>query len=241
MQTYRIADVSFSLDCRDKRTEQFLKDYAISGESSPAFSFRASDADLIAEGMKSDKNAWYFESLAVYRKLLTYLMSQGNAMVLHASAIMVDGKAYLFTAPSGTGKSTHARYLTEYLGDRAVVINDDKPIIKFDGGKFFVYGTPWDGKHRLSANLRAPLGAICILNRGKENIIEKGVATEKAISVLLGQTLRFSDNLELTDNTLKLVEKLIENVELYSLWCTNSVDSAKTSYEKMIKGRENED
>lgn len=71
----------------------------------------------------------YLETLAVYRKIVTRLVFS-DILLIHGSAIAVDGKAYLFTAPSGTGKSTHTRMCREYFKDRAVMVNDDKPLNK---------------------------------------------------------------------------------------------------------------
>lgn len=71
----------------------------------------------------------YLETLAVYRKIVTRLVFS-DILLIHGSAIAVDGKAYLFTAPSGTGKSTHTRMWREYFKDRAVMVNDDKPLNK---------------------------------------------------------------------------------------------------------------
>ena len=83
----------------------------------------------------------------------------------------MDGAAYLFTAPSGTGKSTHTRLWREVFGDRVWMINDDKPMLRISENLVTAYGTPWNGKHHISRNASAPLKAIVQLNRGKENII----------------------------------------------------------------------
>ena len=69
-----------------------------------------------------------------YRQLLDF-----NGMLLHASAVMVDGKAYLFTAPSGTGKSTHTRLWLQQFGERAAILNDDKPALRFENGKWYAF------------------------------------------------------------------------------------------------------
>ena len=95
-------------------------------------------------------------------KLVAY-----GALLMHGSALCMDGNAYIFTAKSGTGKSTHARLWREAFGDRVWMINDDKPMIRVD--EMRVYGTPWDGKHHLSRNASAPLKAIVKLERAEEN------------------------------------------------------------------------
>ncbi|MBQ9116882.1 MAG: hypothetical protein IJY04_07635, partial [Clostridia bacterium] len=86
----------------------------------------------------------YLETLAVYRKIATQAPSRGM-FLFHCSAIAVDGQAYAFTAKSGTGKSTHTALWRKAFGDRAVMVNDDKPIIGIKNGVATVYGTPWKG------------------------------------------------------------------------------------------------
>lgn len=84
---------------------------------------------------------YIFAGSEFYRKLINL-----GGFMLHASAIVVDNKAYLFSAPSGTGKSTHTKLWQECFGDKAIIINDDKPAIRIEEGKCFAYGTPFSGK-----------------------------------------------------------------------------------------------
>ena len=91
----------------------------------------------------------YLETLAVYRKIAVRML-QHDTLLMHGSAVAVDGKAYLFIAASGTGKSTHTRLWREQFGARAVMVNDDKPLVHVKEDGVTVCGTPWDGKHRLS-------------------------------------------------------------------------------------------
>ncbi|WP_455057428.1 hypothetical protein [Jutongia sp.] len=110
-------------------------------------------------GQEAEYTDAYLETLAVYRKIAEW-MPMHDTLLFHGSVIAVDGKAYLFTAKSGTGKSTHTRLWREYFGERAVMINDDKPLLKITQDGVYAYGTPWNGKHRLSTNISAPLGHL---------------------------------------------------------------------------------
>ena len=157
-----------------------------------------------------------------------------NHKFVVASTVAVDGVAYLFTAPCGTGKSTHTRLWRERFGDRAVMVNDDKPIIRLIDGKFYAYGTPWNGKHRLSTDIKVPIKAVCILDRGEENRIEK-IAPKDALVKILDQTLRPTEP-ALLDKELDLIGKFLKSVNLYKLWCNVSLDAAKLSYGVMSKG-----
>ena len=113
----------------------------------------------------------YLEKLAVYRKIAEQ-MTAFDTILFHGSCIAVDGMGYLFTAKSGTGKSTHTQLWREYFGDRAVMVNDDKPLIHIGANDVTVYGTPYNGKHRRGSNLSVPRKAVCMLERAERNRIE---------------------------------------------------------------------
>ena len=155
-------------------------------------------------------------------------------MLFHGSGVAVDGAGYLFTAKSGTGKSTHTRLWRELLGDRAIMINDDKPLIRISDSGAIIYGTPWDGKHHLSNNIAVSLKAICILERAKENAILP-VTREEALPMLIQQTYRPADPLTLAE-TLTLIDRLGMEVKLYRLRCNMDISAAKLSYGTMKEG-----
>jgi hypothetical protein len=175
----------------------------------------------------------YLETLAVYRKIAERIPAY-NTFLFHGSCVAVDGIGYLFTAKSGTGKSTHSRLWRELLGDRAVMVNDDKPLIRVNpDGTATVYGTPWDGKHHLSTNIAVPLKAICILERAKQNTIRQITAGE-AYPMLLQQAYRPMDSTALS-KTLTLIDKLAASVSLWRLGCNTDIEAARVAY-KAMKG-----
>ena len=168
-----------------------------------------------------------------YRQLLHY-----SGMMLHASCIVLDGKAYLFTAPSGTGKSTHTQLWLKVFGDRAQILNDDKPAIRLVDGTWYAYGTPWSGKTDMNTNIKAPIAGICVLSRGPENRI-KPCGTHNAIRVILEQTVR-SPNAAFMEILLGLVDRLVTNVPVWHLECNKSPEAAAVSYGAMSAGRKEE-
>lgn len=235
MQRYKIADVIIDGEFIYKYTPEICKDYLYDGNQSAELIVKMSSDDIDAEKrLAPEFSEFYLESLAFFRKICKYIMKKGNGIIFHSSAIMVDGKAYLFTAPSGTGKSTHARLWREMLGERAVMINDDKPIIRYNDGKFYVYGTPWTGKHRLGNNICAEIKAICRISQGKQNVIRKA-DTNEMLMVILNQTLR-PEEPEVMDTFLALIEKMLKSVELYCLSCNISREAAELSYTTMSGG-----
>ena len=171
----------------------------------------------------------YLEELAVYRKV-SEKMPYYDTILFHGSVIAVDGAAYVFTAKSGTGKSTHTALWRRLFGDRAVMVNDDKPLFHV-GDVVTAYGTPYDGKHKLSNKIAVPIKAVCILERAEENSIVK-ITRSEAYPMLVQQAYRPVD-IAAMQKTLSLIDKMADSVELYRLGCNMDPDAARVAYEGM--------
>ena len=196
------------------------------------FSVTTTQEDIDYERARSEHKGstdGYLEELAVYRKISEKMPSY-DTILFHGSVVAVDGVAYLFAAASGTGKSTHVALWRKLFGERAVMVNDDKPLLHI-GDVVTAYGTPYDGKHRLSNKIAVPLKAICILTHASENSIVK-ITKAEAYTMLLQQAYRPNDIFEL-QKTLTLVDKMAEKVELYRLGCNMDIEAAKVAYEGM--------
>lgn len=102
------------------------------------------------------------------------LATCGNGtLLIHASSVIYEGKAYLFQGKSGTGKSTHAALWTANI-EGAELLNDDNPVIRFsDDGVAMAYGSPWSGKTPCYRNLSAPIGAMVRIVRAPENELRR--------------------------------------------------------------------
>ncbi len=168
----------------------------------------------------------YLETVALLRKLAD-LITLHNRFLMHGSSIAVDDKGYIFTALSGTGKSTHTRLLREYLGDRCKMINDDKPFLYFAEDQIYICGTPWMGKHKLGDNIMKPLAGIFFLRRSESNVIEK-MAPNTALPLLLSQVHRPSDPEKML-NTLDMMDRLLLSVPLYDFGCNMDISAAELS------------
>ena len=190
-------------------------------------SCRENTVKALAPGAYSDE---YLETLALYRKIAERLIDR-DTLLFHGSCISVDGEAYLFTAKSGTGKSTHTRLWQKQFGARAVMINDDKPLLKLDEQGVTVYGTPWDGKHHRSNNIACPLKAVCLLNRSEENRIQR-IDKKDALPMMLQQSYR-PHNPDALLKTLSLVDRLIGSVALYKLDCNMEPEAVQVAYAGM--------
>lgn len=190
-----------------------------------------SDRTNIREGREPEVYSDdYLESLAVYRKI-SEKMLDSDIILFHGSVVSVDNEAYLFTAKSGTGKSTHTANWRKLFGEKAVMINDDKPLIRIDDKEVTVFGTPWNGKHHLSTNTSAHLKAVCVLTRSEDNHIEK-ITVKDCYNILVQQTYR-PKNIEMMSKVLTLIDRFSENVELYRLGCNMDISSAEVAYNGM--------
>ena len=173
----------------------------------------------------------YMESaFQFYRELLKF-----GGFYLHSSALEFEGRAYLFSGPSGMGKSTHSRLWQELWGDAVQVFNDDKPALRRLDGRWFAYGTPWCGKDGINQNKKVPLAGICFLRRGEENSIRR-FDTFEASARIISQTMRRFKDVENLDLLVSHVDKLVREIPVYELYCRPDVEAAKLSCETMRKG-----
>ena len=239
-----IAGCVFSIQVQHESTKLFCKSYFTDRE--PEFSVSVSQADIDYEREKNAREEVvegiphreysdaYLETLALYRKIVNALLDR-DILLFHGSAIGVDGVCYLFTAKSGTGKSTHTRLWRQLLGQRAVMINDDKPLLHIGADGVTVYGTPWNGKHGLGTNTSAPLKAVCILRRGEENEI-RPITPAQALPMVLQQTLRPQGAAAMTQY-LDLVDRLTANTRFWELHCNMDPSAAEVSCRAMSQER----
>ena len=174
----------------------------------------------------------HLERAAIQRKFAEQLFDRGILMC-HGSLVAVDGKGYLFTAKSGTGKSTHTRLWCQLFGDRAVMVNDDKPFLQITENGVRASGSPWSGKHGLDTNITVPLAGICVLERGSEDIISP-LAPEDALEMLLWQSYCPMDEAKHSVRQT-LAETLARTVPLWKMACTKELSAAQTAYDAMSK------
>ena len=174
-------------------------------------------------------NESFLENNAIHilavEKLLEY-----NVLMLHGSALAIDGKGIIFTAKSGTGKSTHTRLWREVFGSRVLMVNDDKPLIRVDEAK--IYGTPWNGKHHLSCNISVPLKAIVKLERATENTVVPA-SVKDALTTMMKRGHIPAEQRQKT-LLMDLYIRLINSVPFYNLECNMDPDAARVAYNTLI-------
>ena len=219
-------------------TRDYCKNYLT--EEAPEFSVTVTAEDLAfeqaellaeakAEGMKPRKfTDPFLDRAAIQRKFAEYLFGH-DILLCHGSTVAVDGKAYLFTAKCGTGKSTHTRLWRQVFGDRARMVNDDKPFLILTESGVLACGAPWSGKHGLDTNITVPLAGICILERGAENVI-RPIPAEDALPRLLHETFCPAGQ---EDRFHELVTQLAETTPLWRMACTKDPEAAQIAHSAM--------
>ena len=232
-----LADTVIGVRAEYESTRRFCRDFISS--ASPDFRVEISEEDIRYERLMAAKEAEtegkqavnyedaYLETLAVCRKAAEILPAF-DTILFHGSAISVEGEAFIFAAKSGTGKSTQARLWREYFGEAAVMINDDKPLLKISGNEVRVYGSPWNGKHQLGGNISAPLKAIAILERAEENRISP-LDKRSALPMLCQQSYR-PRKAESLAKTMELIDRLGTGVKLCKLGCNMEPEAVTTAY-----------
>jgi hypothetical protein len=211
-------------------------------QKEPEFTITVIQEDLAFEQADADTEAAeegfrqrtfpdpFLERASIQRKFAEHLLLQ-DVIPVHGSTVAVDGHAYLFTARSGTGKSTHTRLWREVFGPRAVMINDDKPFLRITPAGVTAYGSPWSGKHGLDSNIQAKLKGICLLERGVENAIRSANAQE-VTDLLRGFRPQTAAQQERYD---MLLNKLVKQIPLWHLDCNKHPIAAEIAYNTMSK------
>lgn len=171
-------------------------------------------------------NDAFYEFACLLPKILEEAVLH-RVIYMHGSAVSLNGQGYLFTAPSGTGKSTHARLWREQFGDEVVMINDDKPLLRFTEDEIYLCGSPWNGKHGLGCPMEAPLRGIVRLRRGEINEIEP-MSQAEAVKELYLRTYRFKDR-EKMQIVMELIGRIVEKVPCYSLRCNMEPEAAEVA------------
>lgn len=235
-----LAGVPVEIRCRYQENRIFLREYLT--EKEPFFSIVPGEEDLLrtqenfdrmdrAEGIPPHRREDGFLENNAIHGLLAEKLTEYGVLLMHGSALCMDGEGYLFTARSGTGKSTHAQLWREVFGERVWMINDDKPMLKITNESVTIYGTPWDGKHHLSRKASAPLKAIVKLERDTVNHIEP-LSKADAFPVLMQQAF-CSQKPSTMARILELEKILLDRVAFYTMSCNIEPEAAHVAWKGM--------
>ena len=227
MPLYRIADLTVAMEPQG-RTRRLAQAYITDAATAPDVTIEV-DRQKLKQRFPALTESYgeYLQSGEQFYMAL----AEHCGMMLHASSVAVDGKAYLFTGPCGTGKSTHTGLWLRYLGDRAHILNDDKPAVRLNEGRLYAYGTPWSGKHGRNSNECVPLQAICVLHQAKENTIQK-MPQERAVAALMEQTTR-KIPASAMEKLLDVLDAIVRADCMYEMGCNMDISAAELAYNTM--------
>ena len=221
---YEIAGLKVEMEPRFGRLTKQCEGYRSSG--TPVMTLMPDPRDEVQVQVPTQEEREYIlHSAAFCREII-----QHGRFFLHASAVVCGGGAYLFSGPSGIGKSTHTA-MWQKLFPGIQILNDDKPVIWPEKGKITAWGTPFSGRTDLQRNLGVPLMGICFLKQARENRI-RPVAETEALALILNNTWRPKD-----DKTMNLllngIQQVVEEIPIFELSCTTDPEAAQLSYATM--------
>lgn len=171
------------------------------------------------------------EVFALHKKVCELLLER-DVFFMHGAAIAVNGEGFVFTAKSGTGKTTHILKWLRQCPD-AIVVNGDKPFISVSGLPM-VCGTPWAGKEEMQTNTIVPLKAIIMLQRSEDNRFEK-ISPIEAFPRLL-ESVYFPDDEGKQKKTLALIQRLNPTVQYWRFYCNNfKEDCFDIAYKALVE------
>lgn len=224
----KMAGLVIGIENKYKHVSRLCEKYKVEDEKED-FRVSATDQEIREE---QAGNTWfslpYCESLCLYRTICLKLIAY-DAFLMHSAAIAVDGEAYLFAAKSGVGKTTHMKLWMEEFGDRAQVVNGDKPVYRYLDGVLYACGTPWQGKEGLGNNIMVPVKAILFLERSTENRI-RPMAQKEVIGRIFHQFLMPRDEDDM-NHFMHMIEKMLASVDCYLLQCNQEREAARVAYE----------
>lgn len=212
---------------------EYCREYITAEDETEDFTITVTTEDIQRERASDtyeQKSDNYIEILTALLKITEELPDR-NKFLMHGAVVAWKNEGYIFTAPSGTGKTTHVRLWKKYLGSDVEIINGDKPILEVKEKEIIAYGTPWAGKERLQKNCCVPVKGICFLRQDKTNSIRR-LKKKEALLLLLPQIYIMSDK-EKAGRTLELFSQVLERVPVYEFCCNISEQAVKCSFETL--------
>ena len=228
-----VAGLNIEIQNRYDHIVGLAKDYLTDSDKVDMTVFATEEElDLEAEKSSAEHGRAYLESIVVYRKIAEQLPSF-DAYVLHGAVLAMDGAAYVITARSGVGKTTHIRLWRRAFGESVHVLNGDKPIIRFIDGVPYACGTPWRGKENYGVPEMLPLRGIGFLERSEKSRAEAATVADSTIR-LVSQMYIPKDRMNAL-RALGLADKTLKRVRLVNIFADMSEEAARASQKALTE------
>lgn len=230
---YKIADLIVEIPKVGGLAPHF-REYIYEGAENPQVMIDPGkyNADKYQDKLNEDSLAYLESGKQFFSALIV-----NNGIYLHSSSVTYQGKGYLFSAPCGTGKSTHTKIWNKTFGQDAKIFNDDKTPLRCLDGVWYAYGAPWCGKDNININMRVPVAGICFLKQASENRICRLTPGEAATRII-SQTIRKYKDVERLDLMLSHVDKLAREIPVFELENRPEPEAAMLSYDTMRRAAE---
>lgn len=235
----RIAGLPLTVEARHDQVLEGYRVFCDPGSEPPELDAHASDAWLervAADGLTDDPAI--LEGDALYRIIGDWLPLH-DRMILHGVAVEYRGRGFVFMAPSGTGKSTHALLWRQHLDGGMRILSGDKPVVSLERGEgegpagpaIRVWGSPWGGKECIVERGSAPLCGICLIRRGARNAIEHVEPLEFLDTMLAQSYVPGAD--PAATRALGIIDAILGSVPLWALTCDMAEEAAIVSFESL--------
>ena len=230
---YLIADLVTEINARYDRTKQLAQPFLYDGARETDIVIESDEAHVNRLMSKAAKGVTVgeMENFVLSGDFNRKVIERGT-MLVHSSALIYDGGAYLFSADSGVGKSTHTKLWLKAFGDKVHILNDDKPVVRLYDNQAVAFGTPFDGGSGIALNESFPLKAIVFIERGEQNSV-RVPDNREIIQKLYFQTARIVDGAT-AQKMLMNFEKLLKLTRFYVLTCNMDISAAYTAFDKII-------
>ena len=231
---YKIADLIVEYTAKYDELKRLSEQFIYNGERETDITLSVTDKQLENMLSRSVEGTTIsgIENLAMSSEFNRAAIKYG-VMLVHSSALIYNNEAYLFSADSGVGKSTHTKLWLKAFGDKVHIMNDDKPVVRLYDDHAQAYGTPFDGGSGIALNERYPLKAIIFVERGEENSV-RIPDNKEIIQKLYFQTARMV-NRETAEKMLVNMERLLHLTKFYILTCNMDISAAYTAYNSIIE------
>ncbi len=217
----KIADVVFLIEANYPESEVFFSSFLTEEPETDIIRVDASEIDACRQKYPLFTNA--MGEKAVLKKKMDQLLVRYQAFSIHASALSYQGNAYMFTALSGVGKSTHTQRWCEAFGNKVQIINDDRPYIRIVGNQAYAFSHPQAGKHNRYNNISCPIKVIGKIVRDKENKVRR-LSKAEFYPFLVQQVFK-TDKPQLTRRIIELVSSAMDQISLYEIHCNLDIDA----------------
>jgi len=150
------------------------------------------------------------------RTILIPVLAKKSTLMIHSSSIIWKDRGIVFSAPSGTGKTTHTNIWKQLYGAR--ILDGDVTAVRVENGEAVAYGLPWCGTSNEFLNENVCLDSIVFLEQAKENHIYK-LRYEEAVMRILSRAFLLPLNSKMMDLYIDIADKIAKATDCYVLEC----------------------